>query len=500
MYIVGHELIQELVSAYRQPTFLYSFLASLLFLLMAFLFPTGFREWLGEVARSTLFYFGDFYLLLGLFMVLVLLGIALSPWGKITLGEGPLAYGWFSWVAMLYSTGMGAGLMLRAVQEPVFYYTQPPRASEWTPEVFALEYTFFHWGLTPWAFYGMFGLIIGYLVYGKSRRMLSSSILNDRYQRSWLTVPIDVVTILSTLFGVVGAVGLGSRQLLAGFSEILIPIELSYLNNSYLVLFLGSLATISAFSGLSRGIRNISRFNIGMALFLLVFTLVAGDTWHMAVNFTSALGAYLYDFLPMSVNAGAMRVSEDFLMDWTYFYWAFWLSWAPFTGVFIARISKGRTFREFIFGVLLVPSLGTFAWFAVFGSEAFLQIGLPESYQGQFDSLYNSIFLFFNGLPLTQLLQPLSLLLVFTFLITSIDSAIFVLGMFADNGNNEPRRRNLLVWGTILVLFTVATLFIGKDQLLASISQLLLVMALPFSWIYLLMLGAFLYSLYKKSP
>lgn len=499
MYIGRDEPIPAPVNAYRQPTFLYSLLASLLFLLFAFLFPSGFTEWLEEVAGDTLFYFGDFYLLLGLFMVLVLLVIALSPWGKITLGEGPLAYGWFSWMAMLYSTGMGAGLMLRAVQEPVFYFTQPPRASAWNPEVFALEYTFFHWGLTPWAFYGMFGLIIGYLVYGKSRRMLSSSILNERYQQSWLTVPIDVVTILSTLFGVVGAVGLGSRQLLAGFSEILVPVELSYVNNAYLVLFLGSLATLSAFSGLSRGICNISRFNIGMALFLLTFTLLVGDTWHMAENFAAALGAYLYDFFPMSINAGEMRVSEAFLMDWTYFYWAFWLSWAPFTGVFIARISKGRTFREFIFGVLLVPSFGTFIWFAVFGSEAFLNIGLPEAYRGQFDSLYHSIFVFFEGLPLTKLLQPLSLLLVFTFLITSIDSAIFVLGMFADNGNNEPGRRNLLVWGSILVLFTVATLFIGKDQLLAAISQLLIVMALPFSWIYLLMMGAFLRILFKKS-
>lgn len=481
-----------------KPTFLATLLTCLLFLVAAFQFPDGLKVQLEEFAALTLYYFGNFYLYLGLFMVLVLVGIALSPWGKKTLGDGPVTYGWFSWIAMLYSTGMGAGLMLRAVQEPTFYYTHPPRHSEWATDVFALEYTFFHWGLTPWAFYGMFGLIIGYLVYGRSRKMLSSSILNDRYQRSWLIVPIDVITILSTLFGVVGAVGLGSRQLMAGFSQLFMQVEMSYSNNAYVVLFLGSLATISAFSGLSKGIRNVSRFNIATALFLVLVTLLVGNTGQMASNFIRALGAYLYDFLPMSVNAGKMEVSAAFLMDWTFFYWAFWLSWAPFTGVFIARISKGRSFREFILGVLLVPTLGTFIWFAVFGTEVFLLIGNPDLYQGQFDSLYGSIFVFFDRIPLGNLLQPLALLLVFTFLITSIDSAIYVLGMFADNGNRDPKKRNLLVWGLILVLFTIATLFIGKERLLESISQLLIVMALPFSWIYLLMIGSFLFTLYKK--
>lgn len=483
----------------RQPTFLLSTIGCLIFLLLAFLFPVEFKDILNSLASGTLYYFGNFYLYLGLFMVLVLLGIALSPWGKKTLGNGPVSYGWFSWVAMLYSTGMGAGLMLRAVQEPTFYYTQAPRTSEWSADVFALEYTFFHWGLTPWAFYGMFGLIIGYLVYDRSRKMLSSSILNDRYQRSWLIVPIDVITILSTLFGVVGAVGLGSRQLLAGFSQLFIPVEMSYANNAYVVLFLGSLATISAFSGLSKGIRNVSRFNIATALFLVAVTLIAGNTGQMASNFIHALGAYLSDFFPMSLNLGDMKVPASFLMDWTFFYWAFWLSWAPFTGVFIARISQGRSFREFIFGVLLVPTVGTFIWFTVFGTEAFSIIGSPDLYQGQFDSLYGSIFVFFDSIPIGKLLQPLSLLLVFTFLITSIDSAIYVLGMFAGNGNREPKKRNLLVWGVILILFTVATLFIGKERLLESISQLLIVMALPFSWIYLLMIGSFLFTLYKKN-
>ncbi|SHM75523.1 glycine betaine transporter [Cyclobacterium lianum] len=482
----------------NKPTFLVSIAACLIFLFLAFSIPVEFKVWIQDTAARTLDYFGGYYLFLGLAIVLALLSIAVSPLGNTRLGDGPVAYGWFSWVAMLYSTGMGAGLMLRAVQEPVYYYTQAPRPSVLDPDIFALEYTFFHWGLTPWAFYGMFGLIIGYLVYGKGRLMLSSSVLAGRFQKPWLSVPIDVITIISTLFGVVGAVGLGSRQLLAGFRELFGLLDVNYTNNAWVVVFLGSLATLSAFTGLSQGIRNLSRFNIALALFLMLFTWFSGDLFGVFVTFFLALTSYLQDFLPMSLNIGSMKVEQDFLMDWTYFYWAFWLSWAPFTGVFIARISRGRTFREFILGVLLVPSLGTFFWFAVFGSQAFALIGDPETYAGQFDSLYGSIFVFFDSLPMAGIIKSLGLLLVFTFLITSIDSAIYVLGMFADNGNMEPRKRNLLGWGLILVLFTVATIFVGREQLLESISQLLVLMALPFSWVYLLMISSFLYILYRS--
>ncbi|MEX0883496.1 MAG: BCCT family transporter, partial [Cyclobacteriaceae bacterium] len=405
----------------------------------------------------------------------------------------------FSWVAMLYSTGMGAGLMLRAVQEPVFYYTQPPRESNLSDSAFALEYTFFHWGLTPWAFYGMFGLIIAYLVYGKKRSMLSSSILSGKFRHPSLLLPLDVITIISTLFGVVGAVGLGSRQLLAGYAMLFGQFEITYDNNAFMVLFLGSLATISAFTGLSRGIRNLSRFNIALALLLLVAAYLVGERVATFVNLYLGIKNYLLDFVPMSLNLDSMKVDKKFLMDWTYFYWAFWLAWAPFTGVFIARISQGRTIREFIIGVLVIPSLGTFLWFAVFGTQAFALIGSPDSYQGDYDSLYGSIFVFFDHLPFPFIFKLLSLILVFTFLITSIDSAVYVLGMFSDQGKTEPQKSYLLIWGLLLVSFTVATIFIGKEELLAAVSQILILIAIPFSVVFVLMIGVFLIILARKN-
>jgi glycine betaine transporter len=465
---------------------------------MAFWFPLAFRDWIAVVAIQSLDFFGYFYLVLGFVIVLILLVLAFSPVGNKRLGEGPPEYGWYSWITMLYSTGMGAGLMLRAVQEPVYYYTQPPRLSDLEPSTFALEYTFFHWGLTPWAFYGMFGLIIGFFVHDQQRKILSSSILTGRFQRQSLAVPMDVITIVSTLFGVVGAVGLGSRQLLSGYFQLFGNLEVNYTNNAYVVLFLGSLATLSAFSGLKRGIRNLSRFNIAVALFLLGFTFLNGNSLEVFSNLFVSLTSYLAGFVPMSLNLGSRAVGQQFLTDWTYFYWAFWLAWAPFTGVFIARISKGRSIREFVLGVLVIPSFGTFLWFSVFGSYAFGIIGDAANYQGQFDSLYGSIFVFFDHLPFGIVLKILGLALVFTFLITSIDSAIYVLGMFSDKGKTDPNKNYLLLWGMLLALFTVATLLIGKEHLLTATSQLLILIAIPFSVVYALMIGMFLFIIFKK--
>jgi glycine betaine transporter len=187
------------------------------------------------------------------------------------------------------------------------------------------------------------------------------------------------------------------------------------------------------------------------------------------------------------------------LTDWTYFYWAFWLAWAPFTGVFIARISKGRTIRQFILATLIIPSIGTFIWFSAFGTNAFSVIGETTGYQGEFDSIYSAIFVFFNQYPFAVLTNTVAFMLIFTFLITSIDSAIFVLGMFSDGGREEPRKRFRLIWGVILGLFTLAVVLVGKDALLASVSQMLILFALPFSFLFLVMIVYFLFNLNSKA-
>jgi glycine betaine transporter len=459
-----------------------------LFLLTAFLFPDFYRVKLAIWTRKILEIFGGFYLLLGLGAVLIMLILSLSPIGSRRLGEEKPEYSWFSWIAMLYSTGMGAGLLLRAVQEPVYYYSHPPRESILSRGEFALQYTFFHWGLTPWAFYGLFGLVIAYNLYERNGTVLSSSILGTDYQKSVLAGIMDAITIICTLLGVVAAAGLGSRQLHTAIQYWTGLNELASGYTVFLVLLVGILATLSAFLGLSRGIRNLSNLNIFLALALLLFVGIRGADWMLPATFLKTIGFYLLEFFPMSLNLGGYQVSRDFLTDWTYFYWAFWLSWAPFTGVFIARISKGRTIREFVLGTLIVPVLGTFLWFTFFGSSAFELVEAGKVSADQLDSIYSAIFNFFAAFPASGWSNTATTILVFTFLITSIDSAIFVLSMFSKEGSTQPGKKIRLFWGVIISLTTMAVILLGQDHLLKSVSQLLILFALPFSFLFVAML------------
>lgn len=469
-----------------------------LFLSFAFLMPDSFSSILGDLTQNLLQKFGTFYLILGLLAVIILLFLAFSKLGKIRLGSGSPEFNWVSWIAMLYSTGMGAGLLLRAVQEPVYYFQNPPRVSSLDSAGFALEYTFFHWGLTPWAFYGLFGLIMAYVIYIKKENILSSSLLPKAYQTTYIGVLMNVLTIICTLLGVVAALGLGGRQLL----EALGHITNSNFNPNHaigVVIVVCLIATTSALLGLKKGIKNLSNFNIGIATILLLIVAYFGFQNGISFQFIGILGTYIMDFIPMSLNLSEFQVSDDFLKDWTYFYWAFWLAWAPFTGVFIARISKGRSIREFILAVLIIPSLGTFLWFSVFGQSAFHLIAQGDLDKGIFDSIYTGIFVFLAQLPLANVTQFMTLVLVFTFLITSVDSAIFVLSMFSDEGKTEPKKRLRWIWGMMIGLFTSAVIIIGQETLLQSVSQLMIVFALPFSLMFLAMVIYFLSLLFLRN-
>ena len=479
-------------------TFTLSLVFCLLFLIAAIAFPELFKIKLGEWTGSSMGIFGGYYLWLGFLAVVLLLILAFSPIGKKRLGKEKPEYGWFSWIAMLYSTGMGGGLLLRAVQEPVYYFSNPPRTSVFSDSEFALQYTFFHWGLTPWAFYGLFGLIISYNLYIRKKSILGSAFLGKRFENTIWVSAIDLLIIICTLLGVVASVGLGSRQLLSALVYWTEWDQLASGNAIFMVLLVCFLATFSAFIGVNRGIRVLSNLNIGMASVLLLFIWFVGSEWSELGNLFRSMGAYLLEFVPMSLNLKSHQVSNDFLMDWTYFYWAFWLAWAPFTGVFIARISRGRTIRQFIIGVIFVPSFGTFLWFSVFGGNAFWLLETSRVVLEDFGSIYSSLFNFLDNFPLSTWSNSVASLLVFTFLITSIDSAIFVLSMFSDNGKKEPNKRFRLFWGITIAVFAMAVIWIGKESLLESVSQLMILFALPFSFLFSGMILYFIYQLYFK--
>lgn len=447
--------------------------------------------WIREV-------FGRFYLWLGFLLVVFIVVIAALPLGKSRLDASlqEPEYSTWSWVSMLFSAGMGSGLILRAVQEPVYFQQNPPYATDISNELFALQYTFYHWGFTPWAIYGTVALIIAYSGFQGKSSLLMSSALNGTINAGWFKKSVDVASVVATCFGVVAAVTLGVTQITGGLNHLLPDFSFSFTTTIFFLILIAGASMLSALMGVSKGIKLLSSLNISITLVILAFVFLQSDILAILRDFISAFWYYIVDFIPMSLALGDSAPDEAFLTDWTYFYWAFWIAWAPFTGIFIARISRGRTIREFVIGILLIPSIGTFFWFSTFGNASFEIISSWESYNGEFSSVFSSVFLFFENYPLQGLMNIVVVVVLITYLITSIDSAIFVLSMFTDNGKNEPHRNHKLIWGIVLPLISIAILTLGnvaKDiDVLSAISKILIITSLPFAFIMALICAAFI--------
>lgn len=448
-------------------------------------------------------YFGYFYLYLGLGCVLLLLLIAFSPLGTIRLGKKNARpeHSLGSWIAMLYSAGMGAGILLRAVQEPVFMWQHPPYPSTLEPEVLALEFTFYQWGFTAWAFYSLFAMVIGYALFVSGKKVRVSAAIEDTIRNKTARMGIDVMTILTTVFGLIAAIGLGTAQIHGGirhltnnFQGLWVPLVL--------VFCISGCAFYSVWKGVNRGIKILSRYNILLTLFLLAYVFVWSDMGALFTSFGMALGNYLLDFIPMSIAYGPYDPGIAFLTDWTFYYWAFWLAWAPFTGIFIARISKGRTLRQLLLGVMIIPSLGTFFWFSVFGMSAFGMIEASGGYEGQFNSVFSSLFVFLEHYPLPGMLQGIGLLLLIGFLVTSVDSAVYVLSMFSDKGKKNPGKKHRLLWSVFILIGTLALIVLGNVRseidVLVAAQKLLIITSLPFSLFLVVMTLIFLKDLLKR--
>ena len=448
-------------------------------------------------------YFGPFYLYLGLGCVLLLLGIAISPLGKIKLGkpsERP-EHSFWAWTAMLYSAGMGAGILLRAVQEPVFMQQNPPYPSQASPDILALVYTFYQWGFTAWAFYGLFAMVIGYFLFVKKRKVLVSATISDVVTNKPSKTAIDILTVITTVFGLVAAIGLGTTQINGGINYIFSS-QNGVLTTLLLTTIISSLAFYSAWNGVNKGIKVISKVNILITIALLLFTFANSDMSAVVFNFYNATVQYVIEFIPMSLAVGDYNPGVVFLTDWTYYYWAFWIAWAPFTGIFIARISKGRSLRQLLLGVLIVPSLGTFFWFSVFGTSAFQLIEGWGSYQGEFSGVFSSLFIFFANYPMASILNLTTILLLIGFLVTSVDSAVYVLSMFSDKGKKNPSKTHRLLWSVIIFLTSVALILLGNAKpeinVLIAAQKLLIITSLPFAFFMVIMTVIFLSQLINK--
>ena len=447
-------------------------------------------------------YFGYFYLYLGLGCVLLLVAIALSPLGKIKLGkknEKPEFTIW-AWTAMLYSAGMGAGILLRAVQEPVFMQQNPPYLSDLPSDILALEFTFYQWGFTAWAFYGLFAMTIGYYLFVRKKKVLISSTIEDILHNKAARTGIDVLTIMTTVFGLIAAIGLGTTQINGGLNH-LTSSNFGLATTLLLTTLISSLAFYSAWKGVNKGIQVLSKINILITLAVLFFTFSQSDILKVVGNFLEASFHYIMDFIPMSLAYGNYDPGLAFLTDWTFYYWAFWLAWAPFTGIFIARISKGRSLRQLLLGVLIIPSLGTFFWFSVFGTSAFQLIEGWESYNNEFDGVFSSIFVFFGNYPFATFLNITTIVLLIGFLVTSVDSAVFVLSMFSDSGKKDPSKKHRLIWSLFIFLATIALILLGNAKpeinILIAAQKLLIITSLPFAFFMVFMALVFVKELLR---
>ena len=400
---------------------------------------TAIQHWLLDA-------FGWFYLLCasGLFVVALLL--IFSRYGKLVLGrvgdqpEFPLP----TWFAMLFCAGMGIGLVFWGVAEPISHYYDPPTGTGETPEAarLAFRYSFLHWGLHPWAMYTMVALCLAHFQFRKGAPGLISAccrpILGDKVDGR-IGQTIDIFAVFATVFGVATSLGLGAIQISGGLSYLL-SLPNTVLTQLVIILIVTTLFMVSALTGIQRGIKYLSNLNMALAVLLLGFLLFLGPTSFIMDVFTSALGDYIHAFPRMSLYLAPFDNSA-WLYDWTLFYWAWWIAWSPFVGTFIARISRGRTIREFVLGVLFVPTLFCVFWFSVFGGTAisldmFDHVSLKPVVESQGAEV--ALFTLLEHFPLGGLMSVLALLLIATFFITSGDSATFVLGMFTSNGRPQP--------------------------------------------------------------
>jgi len=463
----------------------------------------GFLVWgfvdtgsLGSVSASALDWtvttMGWLFVLTASAFVLFVIWLAMGRFGDIPLGnddEGP-EFSTVSWIAMMFSAGMGIGLMFFGVSEPLSHFVTPPPGTGGEGDAAAVQTamatTLFHWTLHPWAIYAVVGIAIAYGVYRKGRPQLISSAFTSLIGKRRTEGPagraIDILAIFATLFGSAASLGLGALQIGSGVE---IVGGIGKVGNGVLVgiIALLTIAFIaSAVSGIEKGIQWLSNINMVLALALAVFVFVVGPTVFMLDLIPTAVGSYFQDVAMMSARTEAAGGDgmADWLASWTVFYWAWWMSWTPFVGMFIARISRGRTIRQFVTGVLLVPSLVSLVWFAIFGGAAIkLQQGGTDL--GGEGSPEGQLFAMLDQLPLSTVTSIVVMALVAIFFVSGADAASIVMGSLSERGTLDPSKWTVIFWGVATGGVAAVMLLIGGDSALTGLQNITIVAALPFA-------------------
>ena len=443
----------------------------------------------GIFANFSWFYVLAFSVFLGFLVIL-----SVSSLGNIKLGndEEEPEFGFLSWLAMLFAAGMGVGLMFFGVAEPLTHYLSDiTTGSAEHKQQEALLHTLFHWGIHAWAVYGTIALALAYFGFRYKLPLALRScfypLLKERINGK-LGDLIDIMALLATLFGVITTLGFGASQLGAGLHQLGWISENSFSLQVVVIAVVMSLAIFSAISGVGKGVKILSELNLTLAFCLLIFVLVAGPTLYLLSAFSDNIGTYLSNLVQLSFKTYVYEQEHTgWFSGWTILYWAWWCSWAPFVGLFIARISKGRTIREFIFGVLVIPSMFGILWFTVFGNTAiWLNDGEAAGTLGQMISSPETLlFKFLDYLPLSGVTGLVSLVVISLFFITSADSGIYVLNNIASRDKSLAAPRwQAVMWG---ILMSVVAIVLMQSGGLANLQAMTLLVALPFATLMLFM-------------
>ncbi|WP_104098764.1 BCCT family transporter [Stutzerimonas kunmingensis] len=453
-------------------------------------------EMAGEVFSSTLAFittnFGWFYMLSVAFFLVFIVGIAMTPWGSIKLGpdHAEPQYSFPAWFAMLFSAGYGIALLFFGVAEPVLHYASPPAGAGETVDAAkqAMQIAFFHWGFHIWAIYGLTGLVLAYFSFRHglplSMRSALYPIIGERIYGPIGHV-VDVFAILGTLFGIATTLGLSVTQINAGINYLWPSIPISINVQIIAIAIITGLAICSVVAGLDKGVKNLSLLNMILAIGLMLFVFLVGPTIFILETFLQNTGSYLNNIIERTFNLQAYSRS-DWIGNWTLFIFGWTIAWSPFVGLFIAKISRGRTIRQFVFGVMFVPTIFTFLWFSVFGDTA-LHMIMVEGYTSLISDVQadNAIALFklFELLPMTSIASFLAVVLIITFFVTSSDSGSLVIDSLAAGGALHTPVWQRVFWASIEGVVASALLLAGG---LSALQTMTIASALPFAIIMMI--------------
>lgn len=476
-----------------RPIFATSVIIMAMFVFFTLIQPKEAGELFSTVQKCITEYFGWSYLLGVAFFLFFALFIALSKYGSIILGkdgEDP-EYSTTSWFAMLFAAGMGIGLVFWGVAEPMNHYTNPPFGQPSTVESaqIAMRYTFFHWGLHPWSVFAVVGLAMAYFQFRKGLPALVSStlypLIGEKGIKGWVGKLVDTLAVFATIFGVATSLGLGAMQIGTGLNYAYgLPTGIT--TTVAIIVVITVLFITSAVTGIERGIKFLSNANIILLLIILAFMLIMGPTRFVLNGITETIGSYAQNILQMSFWADTYETNPGWLEGWTIFYWAWWIAWGPFVGAFIARISRGRSVREFIFGVVIAPTLMSFMWLGIMGNSAlYIDVVQHGTIGAQVaKDISTAIFAMFHYYPLSGVLTILTTLIIAVFFITSADSATFVMAMFTSGGDLNPKAGLKIIWGLIEGAVAIALMIAGGLSALQTAS---ITSSFPFMFVILAM-------------